>query len=187
MGSVVIYPALLVPTTTLPLVLPTAGPVEVSKAAPVFNPWTGPQPADTYNGKPILDYDGRPAFAELAILWALHAAGWDGVWIDTYRRVYRTGYWDSPVIRELPPEPTARLQRIHQAAGSRGGAWDVFCWRGAELLFAESKRMGRDSIRPSQVRWLEGALRIGLPLSDFLVVEWSIASSNDPTPSEEDP
>ena len=124
-----------------------------------------------------MQYGDRPAIAELAILWGLNSAGWDGVWIDTYSRMYRTGYWDSPAVTELPSEPGAVLGRIRQAAGSRFGAWDVFCWRRTEVLFAESKRTGRDAIRATQVRWLEAALSIGLSPSEFLLVEWSIAES----------
>jgi hypothetical protein len=168
------YPALLAPTTTQLFTLPSSGTVEIPKATPAFTPWVGSPPADTYNGKPILEYEGRTAFAELAILWEFNSAGWDGVWIDTYSNAYRTGYWDSPTITELPPGPAALLNRIRQAAGSRGGAWDVFCWRGAEVLFAESKRAGRDTIRTTQVRWLDAALGLDLSPSNFLVVEWSI-------------
>jgi hypothetical protein len=166
---------MLTPTGTLPLILPSLGSIEVSKATPAFNRWLGPPPGDTYNGKEVLDYGGRPAFAELAVLWVLRADGWDGVWIDTYSGALRTGYWDSPAVPDPPTEPAALLGRIRQAVGSRWGAWDVFCWRGQEVLFAECKRRNRDAIRPSQLRWLEGALRIGRHLSEFLVVEWYIS------------
>lgn len=168
-------PALLVPTTTQLLQLPSSGPVAVPKATPSFTAWAGSPLADTYNGKQVLDYEGRPAFAELAILWALNDAGWEGVWIDTYSRAYRTGYWGTPSVEELPGAPSALLGRIREVAASRFGAWDVFCWRGPELLFAESKRAGRDTIRATQVRWLQAALDVGMSVEQFLVVEWSIA------------
>lgn len=168
-------PPSLVPTTTQLLQLPKAGPVTVAKTTPRFTAWAGSMPADTYNGKQVLDYEGREAFAELAILWSLQSAGWEGVWIDTYSGVFRTGYWGSSPVLELPPEMAALLGRIRDAAGSRFGVWDVFCWRESEVLFAESKRAGRDAIRDTQVRWLQGALEIGMLLESFLVVEWSIA------------
>jgi hypothetical protein len=152
-----------------------SGPVAVPKATPSFTAWAGSPPADTYNGKQVLDYEGRPAFAELAILWALNDAGWEGVWIDNYSGVYRTSYWGSPSVEELPAAASALLGRIREAAGSRFGAWDVFCWRGPKFLCAESKRVGRDSIRATQVRWLQAALDVGMSVEAFLVVEWSIA------------
>jgi hypothetical protein len=35
---------------------------------------------------------------------------------------------------------------------------------------------GRDSIRSTQVTFLAAALKLGLPLSTFLIVEWSVPS-----------
>ena len=43
------------------------------------------------------------------------------------------------------------------------------------MVFAESKRAGADSIRASQVRWVEAALSVGVPLESLLVVEWELA------------
>jgi hypothetical protein len=77
----------------------------VPKATPVFDPWLGQLPNDTYNGKQVLEFAGRPAFAELAVLWALNGIGWDGVWIDSYRGLYRQGYWNCEPIRQLPDVP----------------------------------------------------------------------------------
>jgi hypothetical protein len=151
----------------------------IPKATPTFTAWAGQPIADTYNGKQVLSVNGKPAFAELAILWALQSIGWDGVWIDTYSRVYRTGYWDSAPA-DLPAKPAALLERIQKEAGSRFGAWDVFCCRGDSVLFAESKRAGHDKIRDSQVKWLEAAMRAGFSADDFLIVEWSLESERKP-------
>jgi hypothetical protein len=168
------YPTLLTPTTTQLFRL-ASGEVAVPKATPVFVAWPGQQPDDTYNGKQVLAFEGRPAFAELAVLWSLNALGWQGVWIDSYRGAYRTGYWDCPTLTKLPDGPAKLLERIRVATGSRFGAWDVFCWRDQELLMAECKRVRHDAIRGTQVRWLEAGLALGLSAGDFLIVEWSIA------------
>jgi hypothetical protein len=88
-----IIPDILKPTSTQEIELPSGTCSRVPKCSPAFRPWCGPEIQDTYNGKQLLDVGGKPAFAELAILWALREAGWDGVWIDTYRRVFRTDYW----------------------------------------------------------------------------------------------
>jgi hypothetical protein len=175
MERVVKYPALLVPSTTQALQLPKSGRVLVPKAKPSLSGWTGQAPVDTYNGKQVLNWAGRPAFAELAVLWALLEIGWDGVWIDTYSNVFRVGYWDNVPVAKLPAAPMALLARVREAANSRFGPWDVFCWRGPEVLFAECKRATRDAIRNSQIQWLQAALDIGLAVDDFLVVEWTIA------------
>jgi hypothetical protein len=150
----------------------------VPKATPVFDPWLGQLPNDTYNGKQVLEFAGRPAFAELAVLWALNEIGWDGVWIDSYRGLYRQGYWNCEPIRQLPDVPQKLIKRIQIALGSRFGAWDLVCWRGTEMLFVECKWAGRDAIRETQVRWLAAAIDAGLCLDDFLVIEWSLAGKN---------
>ena len=79
-------------------------------------------------------------------------------------------------INTLPAAPQAVLDRIvDRRGGVRRGTWDVFCWRGTDYLFAESKRRGEDQIRSSQLEWLEAALATGLPTSSFLLVEWTLA------------
>jgi hypothetical protein len=160
------------------LTLPSGRFVEVPKVRPAFAIWRGHVPTDTYGHKPLLDFDGRMAFAELAILWTLERSDWSGVWVDTYRKKYRRDYWGIPPIPALPPGPQALLNEIWELRdGRRRGTWDVFCWRNDEYLFAESKWKDHDQIRLAQLQWLEAALRVGLPLSSFLIVEWSIAAA----------
>lgn len=165
------YPEPLRPTGREEVQLPSEGVILIPKATPSFRRWPGPPPVDTYGGKPIVILDGEPLFAELAILRLLRAVGWEGVWIDTYRNKRRVGMDE---YASLPPDQEALLQRIYQASGTRSGCFDVFCWREGAVLFAESKRKGYDSIRPTQVRWLSSALGIRLPVEAFLIVEWSL-------------
>jgi hypothetical protein len=166
------YPHLLVPNFQEKFNLPLHGIVEIPKARPLFEKWTGESIPDTYNGKVILDSDGKPAFAELLILNTLKKDGWDGVWVDTYRNTYRTEYWPKNSVK-LPPESEKLLNRIYEMAGSRKGCWDVFCWKKDSFIFAESKRRNHDKIRDTQISWLNAAFKCGLPLSSFLIVEWS--------------
>src|SRR5216684_7238718 len=96
-------PKALVPTTTEVMDLPKSGPVSVHKATPRFSAWSGPKPND-YGGKSVLDYGGRPAFAELAILWSLQSVGWEGVWVDNFGgRKYRIDLLEHSPIPKLPP------------------------------------------------------------------------------------
>ena len=163
----------IVPTTTESLRLPSGSTVVVSKATPVFSTWTGEPVADIFGGKKVVEAKGRPAFAELAILWSLRDAGWDGVWIDTFSKKYRQDYWGAEPV-ELPPASAELLERIYTRSGCQNGAWDIFCWRSGEVLFAESKRRGHDRIRSSQLSFLEAALAVGLQLDSFLIVEWAL-------------
>jgi hypothetical protein len=153
--------------------LPSGELVEIEKLEALFTLWRGNE-VDTYGGKQVIDYRGRPAFAELAVLWGMQEDGWQGVWIDSYRRKLRTGYWDVAPIQKLPERPSSLLERIYAIAGSRAGAWDVFCWRGEEVRFTDCKRRSRDRIQPSQLHFLVSARSVGVPLSCFRIVEWEV-------------
>lgn len=167
------YPELLHPTDTQIIRLSSQTSLAVPKCTPQFTRWQGAPIEDTYNGKALLDFHGRPAFAELVILWSFMTVGWNGVWIDTYRQCYRQGYWDAAPCTTLPQPARDLLAAIHVRAGSQFGAWDVFCWRDEAILFAESKRQSREHIRHTQIHWLGAALACGIPQEAFLVVEWS--------------
>lgn len=167
------YPSLLTPTTIEKIELPSGRVVQIPKANLLFKAWSGQSVSDTYGNKLVLNVNGRPAFAELAILRILQDDGWSGAWVDTYHNKYRTAYWPKNEV-ELPPEQQQLLQRIYEKAGSKKGCWDVFCWKEEICLFAETKRQGRDKIRDTQRQWLEAAIRCGLPLTSFLIVEWSV-------------
>ena len=167
------YPASLQPTTTETLTLPSSGKtVSVPKATPTFPSWRGEPVDDDFNGKPILDFAGRPAFAELAILWTLEKDGWQGFWVDSYRHKFRTGYWKSLPQETLPQRPSSLREEFWNLAKTPSGVWDVFCWRDDRILFAESKWAGHDRFNVNQRRFAESALNIGLPLDSLLVVEW---------------
>ena len=137
---------------------------------PSFPLWPGPPLADTYGHKPVLVFEEKPTFAELVILGTFKADGWDGVWVDCYRRKYRKE-WPSDG-EEMPEEREAVLKRIRDRVGGWGGCFDVFCWRSDQVCFIEAKRHGKDHIRPSQRRWLEAAIQCGVDSTAFLIVEW---------------
>lgn len=172
------FPETLKPTSTMGFSTPNLGVVAVPKASASFRVWSGARLADDYGGKAALDYEGEPLFAELVILRHFQKAGWQGVWIDTYRR--RTLVSLTQEV-SLPPERRALLDQIAARAGNNNGCFDVFAWRDDHVAFAESKRSGRDRIRPSQVRWVAAALHVGVPLESLLVVEWSLSHGTLPT------
>jgi len=153
------------------LQLPSGEHVCVSKADVCFEQWKGDDISDTYGGKQVVDIKGEPFFAELAILRFFQNAGWQGVWVDTFRRKYRTQFTDSV---ELPAKMLTVLNGIFLKVGSSNGCWDVFCWKGEDIVFAESKRFSKDRIRSTQLIWLEAALKFGFNLNSFLIVQWRI-------------
>jgi hypothetical protein len=156
-----------------PSLIPTSGPRTIPKATPIFQPWTKAPPGDSYGHKQFLDYNGRSLFAELVILQMFQDVGWDGVWVDSFRRRFWTGYQQPSA--GLPTYPEGIVRRIRGDDGFPRGCWDVICWRGNDIVFAEAKRAGKDRIRPTQARWLSDAIdKAGLRAESFLVVEWSV-------------
>ena len=94
-----------------------------------------------------MDSDGEPAFAEIRTLRLLEKAGWTGVWVDTFRRTYRKRYWQEEKSVELPTSKQQLISEIEAENGSASGCFDIYCWRGEDVLFAEAKRKNNDSIR----------------------------------------
>jgi hypothetical protein len=161
------------------------GTVEIRWCFPRFRPWTGEPISYTYGGKAVLDLAGEPLFAELVILRLLEREGWQGVWVDTYHGKFRIGL---PRVVEpvgLPAEQARRFAVISSVLDPERftsrpdrvprGTWDVFAWRGDEVLFVESKRGKRDRMHDHQWVWLAAALRAGLPPEAFLIVERDLA------------
>lgn len=72
------------------LLLPSGATLSIPTCFSLFELWQGPRIPDSYGGKAVLDCNGEPLFAELAILRVIQEdPGWDGVWIDTYRKRFR--------------------------------------------------------------------------------------------------
>ncbi|HEY3931437.1 MAG TPA: hypothetical protein VGM58_03610 [Verrucomicrobiae bacterium] len=103
-------PKALRPTAVERIKLPIRWFVEIKKANPIFKRWTGKKVEDTYNNKAVLDFYGKPEFAELGILRMMNRSGWQGVWVDTYRDKFRTQYWPKNEI-ELPLKQMKLLKR----------------------------------------------------------------------------
>jgi hypothetical protein len=145
-----------------------------------FSPWTGQPLDDDYGGKPVLNLADAPLFAELVVLKHFREAGWDGVWVDAFRRRLRVGWPDEAPA--MPPQPRKVFEAIFDANGGLSGFFDLFLWRGTEYLLVELKRRGHDAIRDSQRRFIDIALRQGLPAEAFLIVEWEVTGPWSATP-----
>lgn len=155
------------------LTLSSGKAVAIPRCRCLFAQWQGVSILDTYGGKAVLDSDGKPVFAELAILGVLQKAGWDGVWVDTYRRKFRRSMPSE--CCKLPSHAEELYERIRRANGYRtSGCFDVFAWKEGAYLFVESKRKSRDSIQRTQIAWIEAALTSGIGLDSLLICEWDL-------------
>ncbi|OGI73949.1 hypothetical protein A3D42_00680 [Candidatus Nomurabacteria bacterium RIFCSPHIGHO2_02_FULL_41_18] len=137
-----------------------------------FNKWGGSPVPNSYGNKAVIDYEGEPLFAELAVLRLFQSNGWDGVWVDSYGRKYRTGLPGVVDPVEIPIKQKELIDSIQKKIGRSGGCWDVFVWKDNTLLFIELKRQKKDVIQDSQREWLEYSLAHGLHFNNFAFIEW---------------
>jgi hypothetical protein len=139
-----------------------------------FNQWNGAPIPNTYGNKLIIDSNGEPLFAELAVLRLFQSQGWDGVWVDSYGRKFRVGLPDVAEHVEIPEKQKELIDTIKAKTGKSGGCWDVFLWKDNKILFIELKRLKKDKVQDTQKIWLEHSLSNGLSHEDFAFVEWDI-------------
>jgi hypothetical protein len=158
-------------------------PIRVPKCNVTFDSWYGTALKNTFGGKPLLDVGGIPMFAELTILSHFINDGWQARWIEPYARpaqspMFLTAWQDKKFNEQthVPiPEEKIVVMLSEIALGnnnSYSGCWDVLAWKGESIVFAESKRKGKDKIRGTQCNWLNAALNYGLAPVNFLVVNW---------------
>lgn len=175
---------MLVPVAVTELSLPSGLVLKVPTARPVFSRWRGESLQDSFGGKPTIEWDGAPCFAELAILRLFLSAGWSGRWVETYG-VPNTQpkfllEWTCSGInaeRTVPPDDAAVVSRLAAIAsrncGRYSGCWDVVAWAGGRIVFAEAKWSHKDRLRSTQLGWLASAVSEGIAPEDFLIVEWT--------------
>jgi hypothetical protein len=147
--------------------------IPIEKYNFVFNKWTQPHNFDTYNGKPLLELDNEPLFAELLFLRLLEKQGYKGVWVDTYRNKFwqRLPHFSFPVIIDKTIENV--FNEIYTLkGGKKSGCFDVIAYNGENFIFAELKRKKKDEIQKLQIEWLNAALKLNSNKNQFLLVEW---------------
>lgn len=158
------------------------GSVEIPKAIISFKKWQGVKP-NSFGGKPFIDFEGVPVFAELAIAKTFQKLGYTAYWVETYARgnklpMFLLDWQDKPYKEQTnsdinEPWVLEKLASIaDQNSHSYAGCWDILAWKDDKLLFIESKRNKKDSVRSSQNNWLQAALQTGLKPENFLIVQW---------------
>ncbi|HZP32702.1 MAG TPA: hypothetical protein VFB23_04990 [Candidatus Acidoferrales bacterium] len=166
-------PELLRPIAFIPICLPSGRLFDLPHCYPTLPEWSGPTDVYTFGGKPLLKYGGAPVFAELYALRLLQDHGWDGVWVSAYRKKYLQDMpADSKLSNHIALKP-GHEEIIKKIGAKGGGCFDVFAWRGDDVLFCECKRHKRDRLRETQFVWIDLAVKAGF--TNLLVVEWDTA------------
>lgn len=177
-----LFPSLLRPTT-IEQVLVNGRSCSIPKVELQLRRWEGIPLTNTLNGKPLIDFGGRPVFAELCLYELVRLSGWQARWVEPYGAPAKAPRlltaWADDQLTAQHHEPIAEpwvaslLQRIANAnGGTYAGCWDIVGWHQDQVVFAELKRRRLDRIRSTQLDWLEAALQLGLQSENFLLVEW---------------
>ena len=169
------------PTETIDILLPNGGTATLPVCRPAFSLWTGVPVSFDYGSKPVLTYKNKPYFAELVILQLLLEDGWNGVWVETYGgthclRTMPTKWRLGSKHVSLPADKEKFLKNVRKTAKT-SACFDVFAWRGEQILFCEAKRVGKDKLTKAQIRFIEGALKCGVASESLLIVEWASISA----------
>jgi hypothetical protein len=166
--------------------------VSVPAANIVFKRWRGKPIKDDFGGRPVAEYEGRPLFAELAVVKMVVKSGWSAFWQEVYP-IRKSGPhyysdWKEDSLRK--DQVTANINnassldsQYHQNlqatiakynGNSYKGCWDIIAWNGERtVLYIESKQFNKDIIRDNQVRWFSACLSAGLKKNkNFLIVQW---------------
>jgi len=158
--------------------------VEVSKVVCQFVEWTGKEPKESFGGKPFVELHDKPMFAELAIMKMFEDEDWNAKWIETYARPSlepaMLSDWTDDAFENQVDDPITddRILDLLGAISSENGdtyagCWDVLAWQGEQVVFAEAKHGGHDSLQDTQIKWLKSSLKAGLKPGNFLIIEWS--------------
>lgn len=144
-----------------------------------FSAWSGTTLQFDFGKKPVLDFEGHPMFAELIILRLLQADGWEGAWVETYGGIHflqeMPADWKLQSNHVAIPEEREVFLRKIWGKGKTTACFDVFAWKGDDILFCEAKRKGRDRLTDAQYKFIEAALECGVKPEQLLIVEWDTA------------
>lgn len=157
--------------------------IEIPKCVVLFQKWNGIPVKETFGGKSILTVDGKPMFAEMAVVTHFVNSGWQSRWLETYGRGNKEpislAEWkdESYANQENNPIPHKGIQQMlvdiaKLNNNSYAGCWHALSWKDGTVIFAEAKRNNKDVFTPAQNRWLAAALKLGLTPANFLLVQW---------------
>jgi len=171
-----ILPPELTPSDTMTVSLPSGSKVNLPVCHPTFPSWSEKLPSFDFGKKPIVNHKGKGVFAELAILRLLIDSGWDGVWVETYGGIHflkdmPTSWKLSQHDIPIPADKEALLQNVWKT-GKTTACFDVFAWKGNDILFCEGKHKGKDRLTKAQTKFIEGVLTCGIPVQSLMIVEW---------------
>jgi len=127
----------------------------------------------------LVGHAERALWAEFKIASLFRDAGWEALVVQAFGGIHyldemKRGDDDRGV--ELPDFAQGLFARIAEHNKGFGGFFDVFAWQEDDVVFAEAKLSRNDRLQSTQKRWIAAALAAGVPVENFLIVEWTFAS-----------
>jgi hypothetical protein len=136
--------------------------------------WTNELPREfaAIPNKPAFALDGAPLYPELLVVRLLERAGWGAAWRKTWNGV---AYWRD-LNEKVEPGALAMtiVEQISRQAGYLG-PWDIIAWRDRELRLLSSRLAGGQRVTAFMADWMDAAVRLGIPVGCFAVVEHEAA------------
>lgn len=132
--------------------------------------WRGELPANfgAIPNKPAFAHGGTALYPELIVVHLLEAAGWGAAW---HKKWKTEAFWrDIGVEVEPSALALAIIEQVSRQAG-HAAPWDIVAWRGRELRLLTSYTGGGKPMGAYHASWLDAALRMGIPLGCFAIVD----------------
>lgn len=132
--------------------------------------WRGdlPDGFGSVPNKSAFSFDGSALYPELIVVRLLERAGWSAAWRKNWNAA---AYWRD-IGQPIEPSPLA-VSIVDQVSRQAGhvAPWDIVAWRDRELRFLVSRTGGGQRVSAYLANWLDAALRMGIPLGCFAIVE----------------
>lgn len=135
--------------------------------------WKGDVPAifGTIPNKVALALDGAPIYPELLVVQLLERSGWSAAWRKNWGG---TAFWRNIRAPLTPPAlPLTILEQVSRQAGHES-PWDIVAWRARELRLLVARAEEGQRVGAYLANWLDAALRMGIPLGCFAIVEFRL-------------
>jgi hypothetical protein len=87
------YPSFLEPNNEEEIKLLSGEKIIVPKKSIVLRSWSGEKLKNTFGGKPLVNFNGKPMFLEMCILKLGEISSWNGRWIQTYQMKGKKPYY----------------------------------------------------------------------------------------------
>jgi len=152
------------------------------------------------NGKPLVDWQGQPMFAELAVASIFRSAGWQAYWSECYGglvfldrmpnlpRGSRTAKLKQFGVT-IDPGKASLIESIRRKCTVPNySCLDLIAWTPDRTVLVELKHIGRgkaanrgrkarDKLTDAQLRFVDAALESNLLVADdILIVEWQFST-----------